>query len=127
MWSHFGSLVASSSSISSRKLVNLGQGFPDSRPPPFALESLAESASSTLDAMHQYTRTEGMPSLVSVISDRYSHHLGRPISDQKEVAITVGASQALYLSLQSLVREGDEVVVFEPFFDFQFCFVFCDF
>merc|ERR1712127_322992 len=34
-----------------------------------------------------------------------------------EVAVTVGASQALYLSLQTLVKPGDEVILFEPFFD----------
>ncbi len=34
-----------------------------------------------------------------------------------EVAVTVGCSQALYAALQCLVREGDEVVLLEPFFD----------
>jgi kynurenine--oxoglutarate transaminase/cysteine-S-conjugate beta-lyase/glutamine--phenylpyruvate transaminase len=41
----------------------------------------------------------------------------REIHPMDEVAVTVGASQALYLSLQTLIKPGDEVVLFEPFFD----------
>jgi aspartate/methionine/tyrosine aminotransferase len=41
----------------------------------------------------------------------------RNIDPMEEVAVTVGASQALYLSLQTLIKPGDEVVLFEPFFD----------
>ena len=51
------------------------------------------------------------------LARRYSKHMQRAIDPMNEVAVTVGASQALYLSLQTLVKPGDEVILFEPFFD----------
>mmetsp|Transcript_22067 Transcript_22067/g.31031 ORF Transcript_22067/g.31031 Transcript_22067/m.31031 type:complete len:401 (+) Transcript_22067:1-1203(+) len=41
----------------------------------------------------------------------------RAIDPMNEVSVTIGASQALYLSLQTLIKPGDEVILFEPFFD----------
>lgn len=110
VWTEFGRL-AQEHCIS----ANLGQGFPDWSPPKFAMDSLAEAA---LDVQnHQYTRTAGHPSLVKLLAQRYSIHLDRTVDAMTEIAVTVGASQALYLSLQTLVQPGDEVILFEPFFD----------
>jgi len=55
--------------------------------------------------------------LVGELAKRYSRHLGREVDKDGNVAITAGASQALYLGLQTLIEEGDEVIVFEPYFD----------
>lgn len=98
-------------------MVNLGQGFPDWLPPKFAVDSLVEAVLDAAQSPHQYTRTEGHPSLVQQLASRYQKHLRRDIHPFTQVAVTVGASQALYLSLQTLVQPGDEVVLFEPFFD----------
>ena len=102
--------------------ANLGQGFPDWSPPPFAIESLVEAAlevssSSSTTSIHQYTRPAGHPNLVQQLARRYSLHFDRPVDAMTEVAVTVGASQALYLTLQVILQPGDEVIVFEPFFD----------
>ena len=94
--------------------INLGQGFPDWRPPKFLLDALTEAVSSQF---HQYTRPAGHPPLVELLAMRYSKHLDRSIDAFNEIAITVGASQALFLALSTLLRSGDEVVLFEPFFD----------
>jgi kynurenine---oxoglutarate transaminase / cysteine-S-conjugate beta-lyase / glutamine---phenylpyruvate transaminase len=104
-----------------RPLANLGQGFPDWSPPQFAIESLVEAAlevsSSTSTSIHQYTRPAGHPNLVQQLARRYSLHFDRPVDPMTEVAVTVGASQALYLTLQVMIQPGDEVILFEPFFD----------
>eukprot|EP00531_Pseudo-nitzschia_arenysensis_P001743 CAMPEP_0116121978 /NCGR_PEP_ID=MMETSP0329-20121206/3975_1 /TAXON_ID=697910 /ORGANISM="Pseudo-nitzschia arenysensis, Strain B593" /LENGTH=535 /DNA_ID=CAMNT_0003615807 /DNA_START=70 /DNA_END=1677 /DNA_ORIENTATION=+ len=97
--------------------VNLGQGFPDWLPPKFAVDSLVEAVLDSAQSPHQYTRPAGHPNLVNQLARRYSIHMKKEINAMEEVAVTVGASQALYLSLQTLVRPGDEVVLFEPFFD----------
>ena len=94
--------------------INLGQGFPDWRPPQFILDALTEAVSSPY---HQYTRPAGHPPLVELLALRYGKHLDRNIDAFNEIAITVGASQALFLALSTLLRPGDEVVLFEPFFD----------
>jgi aspartate/methionine/tyrosine aminotransferase len=51
------------------------------------------------------------------LARRYSSHLDRKVNPYDEVSITVGASQALYLALTTILKAGDEVVMFEPFFD----------
>jgi aspartate/methionine/tyrosine aminotransferase len=108
VWTVFGELAAKTGA------VNLGQGFPDWNPPDFLLDALR----STIDTpFHQYTRPAGHPPLVELLAAKYSKRLNRPISPFEEVAITVGASQALYLALTVLLKPGDEIVLFEPFFD----------
>ena len=117
VWSEFGRLAAENPQI-----ANLGQGFPDWLPPPFAVESLVSATIDSTKSPHQYTRTAGHPKLVTQLARRYTQHLHpndskESIDPMNEVAVTVGASQALYLSLQTLVKPGDEVILFEPFFD----------
>jgi aspartate/methionine/tyrosine aminotransferase len=112
VWSEFGRLSQE------YDVANLGQGFPDWLPPDFAVESLVSATiDSTKQSPHQYTRTAGHPNLVKQLARRYSKHMHRTIDPMNEVAVTVGASQALYLCLQTLVKPGDEVILFEPFFD----------
>jgi hypothetical protein len=101
VWSEFGRLSAEHPNI-----ANLGQGFPDWLPPKFALDSLVEAVMDDAQSPHQYTRTAGHPKLVKQLASRYSVHLNRDLDPMGEVAVTVGASQALYLSLQTLVSPG---------------------
>ena len=110
VWNVFGELAMRT------KSTNLGQGFPDWEPAPFVLKAMVDVM--TMPSMvHQYTRPAGYPLLVKLLADRYSRHLNREVDDLNEVAVTVGASQALYLALTTLLSKGDEVVMFEPFFD----------
>ena len=108
VWSVFNEVAKETGAI------NLGQGFPDWKPAKFLLNSLREVTESEY---HQYTRPAGHLPLVSLLAMRYGKHLDRYVDPLNEVAITVGASQALFLSLMTLLRPGDEVLLFEPFFD----------
>ena len=131
VWTEFSRIAQECTQQQNQTIVNLGQGFPDWLPPPFAIESLVEAAmegsgsSSSarnsnnlgVGSIHQYTRPAGHPNLVQQLARRYSLHMNRQIDAMKEVAVTVGASQALYLTLQVLIQPGDEVILFEPFFD----------
>lgn len=100
VWTEFARLAAEF------EPVNLGQGFPDWLPPKFAVDSLVEAVLDSAQSPHQYTRTAGHPNLVSQLARRYSTHMNRDIDPMKEVAVTVGASQALYMSLQTLIQPG---------------------
>jgi kynurenine---oxoglutarate transaminase / cysteine-S-conjugate beta-lyase / glutamine---phenylpyruvate transaminase len=111
VWTEFSRIAAEKGPTA----CNLGQGFPDWAPPQFAIDSLVEASQSL--SHHQYTRPAGHPDLVKQLARRYSLHLHRTIDPFSEVAVTVGASQALYLCLQTLIEPGDEVILFEPFFD----------
>jgi DNA-binding transcriptional MocR family regulator len=114
VWTEFARLAAE---YKKGDLVNLGQGFPDWIPPRFAVESLVEAVQDSAQSPHQYTRPAGHPNLVRQLAKRYSKHFKRDVDPMAEVAVTVGASQALYLSLQTLIQPGDQVILFEPFFE----------
>ena len=102
VWSEFGRIASENPSI-----ANLGQGFPDWLPPQFAIDALVDGATDVAhNSPHQYTRPAGHPKLVNELAGRYSKHLNRVVDGMNEVAITVGASQALYLALQTLIKPG---------------------
>jgi len=111
VWGEFGALAVETGA------TNLGQGFPDWQPPDFVVEEVQKALR---EGYHQYTRPAGHPQLVEVLAQRYSKHMGRTIDPMSEVATTVGASQALYMSLQALIDPGDEVVLLEPAFDLYY-------
>lgn len=100
VWTEFGRIAQDN------EVANLGQGFPDWLPPQFAVDSLVEAALDSQQSPHQYTRTAGHPNLVNQLAGRYSIHLNRDVDPLAEVAVTVGASQALYISLQTLISPG---------------------
>ena len=108
VWSEFGSLAQKYDP------VNLGQGFPDWLPPKFAVDCLVEAVQDSAQSPHQYTRPAGHPNLVQQLARRYSIHMKRDIEPMSEVAVTVGASQALYISLQTLVEPGKIADFFSP-------------
>ncbi|GJQ08912.1 hypothetical protein GpartN1_g703.t1 [Galdieria partita] len=98
--------------------INLGQGFPDWKPPPFVLEAASKASSDP--HFSQYARSSGLQSLVSTISRTYAPLLQRSIDPTKEVCVTVGASEAIFLACQAFVESGDEVIFIEPAFDIYF-------
>lgn len=100
VWTEFGRLSQE------HEVANLGQGFPNWLPPKFAVDSLVEAALDSAQSPHQYTRTAGHPKLVKQLARRYSTHLRREVDPMNEVSVTIGASQALYLSLQTLITPG---------------------
>ncbi|CAE7827715.1 ccbl [Symbiodinium sp. CCMP2592] len=104
--------------------VDLGQGFPNYDPPDFVVQALRDELDGTgkgkVRTRHQYTRTAGHVPLVEVLAERYSGHLGRPLDALKEVAVTVGATNALFLAMQAALSrspEAREIVALEPFFE----------
>lgn len=105
VWKVFGEISERTHS------VNLGLGFPDWNPPQFVIDSLHGATS------HQYTRPSGHPELLDLLASRYSMHLNRYVDPASEIAVTVGASQSLYLALITLLKPDDEIVIFEPFFE----------
>jgi hypothetical protein len=100
VWTEFGRIAEE------YEPINLGQGFPDWLPPKFAIDSLVEAVLDSAQSPHQYTRPAGHPNLVQQLARRYSVHMKQEIKPMEEVAVTVGASQALYLSLQTLIKPG---------------------
>lgn len=93
--------------------INLGQGFPDFAPPAFVLEAGAES----LKGYQQYSPYMGVPTLLEAIAAQVEREWGRRIDPLAEVTVTVGATEGIYTTIQSLIDPGDEVILLEPFYD----------
>ncbi len=94
--------------------INLGQGFPDTDGPE-AVRRLAAEA--LLQRPNQYPPMLGVPELRQVVAAANKRFHGLEIDWQTEVLVTSGATEALSDCMAGLLEPGDEVVVFEPFYD----------
>ena len=95
------------------KAINLGQGFPDFPPPDFVLQALRNAT----ETYQQYAPLAGMPPLTEVLNEIYSKRLGKALEPVSNIQISVGATEALFATMQALLDPGDEVILFEPFYD----------
>eukprot|EP00461_Guttulinopsis_vulgaris_P003011 UN03012 len=97
------------------KAVNLGQGAPDEEPEQFIKEAGSKAILS--NGVHQYQRSQGAAPLVKALGQLYSKQLKREINPMQHIHVGIGATEIGYSAFQTLVNPGDEVVLFEPFFD----------
>lgn len=93
--------------------VNLGQGFPDDDGPLPVLDAACEALHS---GMNQYPPGPGNPQLREAIANHQKrfYDLDVPVDD---VLVTMGATEAIAAAILAFVRPGDEVVMFEPYYD----------
>ena len=94
--------------------VNLGQGFPDFAGPEWVKQAAIEAI--TADA-NQYAPYIGVPRLREAIAATWQAQGWRTVDPVTEVTVTSGATEALFGAVQALVNPGDEVILFEPFYD----------
>jgi len=111
-----GSIFAEMTALAVRhSAVNLAQGFPDFDGPAAAKEAAARAMH---EGHNQYARMIGVPVLNRAIAGSWAA-LGRgEIDPEANVTVTNGCSEAIPATILGLLNPGDEVVVFEPFFDF---------
>jgi N-succinyldiaminopimelate aminotransferase len=95
--------------------VNLGQGKPDFDGPPDAL--LAAKEALDLQVRNQYAPGTGIFSLRRAIAEHEAEYYGLSIDPENQVVVTVGATEGIFAAIMGLVNPGDEVIVFEPFYD----------
>jgi len=94
--------------------VNLAQGFPDFAAP----EAIKDAACRAIrDDVNQYAITWGAPSLRAAIAAKQKRCYGMDVDPEREIAVTCGATEAMMAAILAIVDPGDEVVVFEPFYE----------
>ena len=79
---------------------------------PFILDA-AQTVVSDTCMKHQYTRSEGHVRLVTALAKFYSEPLKRDLNGLTEIMTTVGASEAIYSTIQAFVEAGDEVIIMQ--------------
>jgi N-succinyldiaminopimelate aminotransferase len=94
--------------------INLGQGFPDTDGPPAMLERAVEAIRG---GANQYPPGPGLPELRQAVAEQRKDRYGLAYDPDGEVLVTVGATEAIAAAVLALCEPGDEVVVFEPYYD----------
>jgi N-succinyldiaminopimelate aminotransferase len=95
--------------------VNLSQGFPDFDGPDLA----KQAAIAAIQAGHaQYAPMTGVPPLRQAIAKAWDRQGNFAIDADAEVTVTCGCSEAIICCYTGLLNPGDEIIIFEPFFDF---------
>jgi aminotransferase len=94
--------------------INLAQGFPDFPAP----EEIKRAACAAIEAdVNQYPITWGAAPLREALADKYRSIYGMPVDPETEVCVTCGATEAMAAAVIGIADPGDEVVVFEPFYE----------
>lgn len=94
--------------------VNLGQGFPDF---PMSEELIQLVDKAMRDGMNQYTPMAGAWELRSAIAVKAFNLYNASVDPETMITITPGATYAIYTAFTTVLRPGDEVIVFQPCYD----------
>lgn len=94
--------------------INLSQGFPDFECP----QALVTAVNTAMKEGHnQYAPMPGVMRLREMIAEKTEELYGAKYNPETEITVTAGATQAIYTAIAATIREGDEVIIFEPAYD----------
>jgi len=95
--------------------INLAQGFPDFPAP----EAIKNAAIEAIKAdVNQYAITWGSVSLRTAIAEKVSRfNKMRFIEPDRNITVTCGSTEAMISSMKAIINPGDEVIIFEPFYE----------
>ena len=95
--------------------INLAQGFPDFPAP----ESIKNAAIDAIQAdINQYAITWGSLSLRTAIAEKVArYNKMKFVNPNKNITVTCGSTEAMISSLKAIINPGDEIVIFEPFYE----------
>ncbi len=94
--------------------INLSQGFPDFDPP----QEIIQAAKTALEeGYNQYSTTWGARPFREAIAQSFQRFQGMEVDPDENVVVTCGATEAMMASMLSLVNPGEEVIIFEPFYE----------
>ena len=94
--------------------INLAQGFPDFPMP----EAMKDAACAAIHGdINQYAITWGAPALRLGIAEKYRRWYDMPVDPDTEITVTCGATEAMAAVFLALLNPGDEVIIFEPWYE----------
>jgi methionine aminotransferase len=94
--------------------INLSQGFPDFEVSPVLIDKIHHFMKK---GYNQYAPMTGVPALRRNIVRKIRDSYGVDYDADKEINITAGATQAIFTVIAAMVKEGEEVIIFEPAYD----------
>jgi len=94
--------------------VNLSQGFPDFAAP----EEIKEAARKAIaDDINQYAITWGAKPLRDAVVEKFARTQGVRYDPEREITVCCGSTEAMMSAMMAIINPGDEIVVFEPFYE----------
>lgn len=96
------------------RAINLAQGFPNFPAPDVLKEAAARAIR---DDLNQYAITWGAKRLRNALAAKYADWYRLEVDPETDVTVTCGATEAMASALLALINPGDEVIVFEPFYE----------
>ena len=94
--------------------INLSQGFPDFECP----QALVTAVNTAMkEGNNQYAPMPGVMRLREMIAEKTEELYGAKYNPETEITVTAGATQAIFTAIAATIREGDEVIIFEPAYD----------
>src|SRR5690242_1071068 len=94
--------------------VNLSQGYPDFSAP----DEIKRAAHEAIDAnINQYAITWGAKNLRDAIAAKFERTQGVTVDPEREITVCCGSTEAMISSMLGIINPGDEIVVFEPFYE----------
>src|SRR3954468_4822890 len=94
--------------------VNLSQGFPDFAAPSVVKE---EACRATMDDVNQYAVTWGAKGLREAVAREFTRRYRVPVVPDQQVTVCCGSTEAMMSTMMAIIDPGDEVVIFEPFYE----------
>ncbi len=94
--------------------VNLSQGFPDFPAPAAVKEAACEAIRADIN---QYAITWGAKPLRDAIAADFERRYGVPVDPERHLTVCCGSTEAMMSTMLAIVDPGDEVIVFEPFYE----------
>jgi aminotransferase len=94
--------------------LNLAQGFPDFPAPAEIKQAAVEAIQADIN---QYAITWGAKGFREAIAEKVKWYLGLDIDPEREITVTCGSTEAMISAMMAVINPGDEVIVFEPFYE----------
>ncbi|MFO0947743.1 MAG: aminotransferase class I/II-fold pyridoxal phosphate-dependent enzyme [Planctomycetota bacterium] len=94
--------------------INLAQGIPDAETPPALIEAAQQAVAGDFN---QYPLTWGSPSLRAAISEKVASFNGLSADPETQITVGCGSTECMQAALLALVDPGDEVILFQPFYE----------
>jgi aminotransferase len=94
--------------------VNLAQGFPDFAAPQVIKEAAQKAIA---DDINQYAITWGAKPFRDAIAAKYKRHYDLEFDPEREITVCCGSTEGMIASLLAITNPGDEVIIFEPFYE----------
>jgi len=96
------------------KAINLAQGMPDFEAPTEIKEAACRAI---MDGINQYAITWGAKVFRDAIAAKAKSRWGVHVDPERQITVTCGSTEAMIASLLAVINPGDEVVIFEPFYE----------